>query len=289
MLLIPIKKQNGCFTISSKNDISYKYITLNEGDTYTFDETYHLYHLLFVLNNKSVRIYKQHKSYIKHNSIFLVSNEESLHIEATSKTSLIIHSFNDIVNICDQDLYDEFPKNISKKRIIKIKEPLQHYLDSLITYIDDKSLCSHLELLKHKELFLILRKYYSRQEYSYLLNSIMDNDSTFKKTIRDNYMKIKNIEELAALCNKSLSTFIRLFKKNFNDNPHSWIKKQKLNQLRKYILDVNKPFVEIIDELNFSSFSYFSQYCRTHFGKSPKEMRKTHFDKKMTNNDNVLK
>jgi AraC-like DNA-binding protein len=276
MLLFPMSKHEDCtYPIIDKDNMSFNHIFIKEGEIHTFNTLSNSYYLFFIRNNKSVKIHKNHKCYIQNSSIFLESGIESFRIEAISDTFLIVHCFDYIINICNQNFYEEFPKNISTNRIIKIKEPIKQYLELLLIYLDNESCCRHVNSLKHKELFLIFRKFYSKQEYMYLFKEIINDNLIFKRIVRDNYMKVKNIEELATLCNKSLSTFIRLFKKYFNDNPHNWIKEEKLKLLNERILENNVPFFEIIEEFHFSSFSYFSHYCKIHLGKSPKELRKS--------------
>jgi AraC-like DNA-binding protein len=84
------------------------------------------------------------------------------------------------------------------------------------------------------------------------------------------------VKELANICNYSLSSFNRLFKKNFKENPYLWLQNQKLKYITGRLSDKNIPLGQIIDEFRFSSPSHFTIFCKKHLNLTPSQFRKQH-------------
>lgn len=88
----------------------------------------------------------------------------------------------------------------------------------------------------------------------------------------DNYLKVNNVQELAAMANYSTSGFIKKFQKYFDDSPYHWIQKQKAKQIYMEISRKVKSLQEIATEYNFSSYQHFASFCKIHFGLPPTEI-----------------
>lgn len=258
-----------------KGNLFFRYIPLKKGEVYRLKTDIGLYYLFFSLENKEVKLRKKGKTYLSPNTVFCeVGGGDDFEVEAVEDTVLILHAFNDITNICDREFLCDPIKMGKGNPLIRINDALDKFLDLLEVYLLHDTCCYQVNKLKHQELFMIFRRFYNEGEYYALFNPIINDDQAFRKAVKDNYMKAKNMNELAAYCNKSLSTFIRLFKKQFHDNPHNWIKKQKLQLIIDRLSDKEVELSDIVEEFNFSSFSYFSQYCKLHLGKTPKDFRK---------------
>jgi len=77
------------------------------------------------------------------------------------------------------------------------------------------------------------------------------------------------LEELASKYGLSTSSFHRLFVKRLGISPHKWIKDQRLNYARCWMLFSQKPVSEIYLELGFEDISHFSREFKKKFGYSP--------------------
>jgi AraC family transcriptional regulator, exoenzyme S synthesis regulatory protein ExsA len=93
----------------------------------------------------------------------------------------------------------------------------------------------------------------------------------FKNIITSHIDSNLSINELAYLCNVSLSTFKRKFTAVFNDSPTSWIRQKRMEHAA-FLLKYNKERVsDIYLRLGYENHSSFSQSFKSVFGVSPKE------------------
>ena len=87
-----------------------------------------------------------------------------------------------------------------------------------------------------------------------------------------------SLEELAFLCNVSLSTFKRRFVKIYGSAPNKWIL-QKRMELAKKLLHHNEKPGEVFYKVGYENHSSFSQSFKQAFGITPKQfqMRQLNF------------
>lgn len=99
-------------------------------------------------------------------------------------------------------------------------------------------------------------------------------DDQFRYTVIQNYKNAKSVDVLSELCGyNSTKTFVRNFKKNFNDTPYSWILKNKMENIRILVKHSDMPFNEISDMFNFKNLSHLSHSYKKHFGVTLSEDR----------------
>ena len=268
------KEHNTCINNTLlKETLFFKQVRLKKGEFFSKKERIDLYYLFFLLEGEKVRVHKEENVYIQENAIFCEQADDNLKIEALEDTLLILHGFGTITNICDRSFPETPKKASSRPQKIEIKTPLRSFFNLLCLYLDINSCCFQVSKLKHLEIFMLFRRFYSQEEFYALFEPIINGDQTFKKAVKEHFVKAKNVEELAQYCNKSLSTFTRLFKKHFNDNPHNWMRKQKLQMIVDRLSQMEIPLSEIAEEFDFSSFSYFSQFCKKNLGVTPRNFR----------------
>jgi len=93
----------------------------------------------------------------------------------------------------------------------------------------------------------------------------------FKNVITSHIDSNLSLNELAYLCNVSLSTFKRKFTSIFNDTPTNWIRQKRMEHAA-FLLKYNKERVsDIYLRLGYENHSSFSQSFKMVFGVSPKE------------------
>ncbi|MDR1632738.1 MAG: AraC family transcriptional regulator [Dysgonamonadaceae bacterium] len=127
--------------------------------------------------------------------------------------------------------------------------------------------------LKRSELNLLLFACYEKEELARFLQSVLSKDIQFRHFVLNNYLKVKNVQELAILANYSASGFIKKFQKIFDESPYQWMQKQKA---AKILIDINrgvKSLQEIANEYKFSSYQHFSGFCKAMFGFPPTDIR----------------
>lgn len=238
----------------------------------------HLNHLLFILEgelNVSCNEFKNHLC-IGGDMIF-IARESNLIAETYTEVHYLLLSFNNQLQLIEQlDLSDlkEYSneRNIFSK--LDIRPPLQGVLDSIIFYQKNKVTSQQLDEAKQKEIFLVMKTFYTQQELSRFLKPILNQDMDFKAFVIKHYVEAKNVDELAQLCNLSVRSLTRKFKIYFGDSPYRWMLKQKAHHIRMVLIDKKIPMQQIIKEYGFSSPAHFTTYCKKHFGMTPSSYRK---------------
>jgi len=93
----------------------------------------------------------------------------------------------------------------------------------------------------------------------------------FKNLITSHIDSDLSLNELAYLCNLSVSTFKRRFAVIFNDTPTNWIRQKRMEHAA-FLLKYNKERVsDIYLRFGYENHSSFSQSFKMVFGVSPKE------------------
>ena len=130
--------------------------------------------------------------------------------------------------------------------------------------------------LKFEEIMLYLADKYGQSFYFYLHSVLIsERELSFKMVIEKNLYTSLNIDEVAFLCNMSLSTFKRKFTQLYQESPGKWFQLKRLNKAKKLLLNNEATPSEIYMDFGYDSLSNFSTAFKNQFGYSPKKMMKT--------------
>ncbi|HEY4966553.1 MAG TPA: AraC family transcriptional regulator [Puia sp.] len=131
--------------------------------------------------------------------------------------------------------------------------------------------------LKFRELILnIVDNRNNVQALSYFCSLMNEPQAvSLERTMHDNYCFNLNLDQYAALCNRSLSAFKRDFKKQFNSTPGKWLLEKRLQQARLLLLHQGKTVAEAAFESGFQNVSHFSRSFKERFGSSPASAKQT--------------
>ncbi|NJK95716.1 MAG: helix-turn-helix transcriptional regulator [Bacteroidales bacterium] len=88
--------------------------------------------------------------------------------------------------------------------------------------------------------------------------------------VKSNLFQPLSIEDYARLCLRSLASFKRDFKKQFNVSPKQWINQQRILHSAKLLNTTNKTVNEIAFDCGFQSTSHFIKLFKSQFGYTPK-------------------
>ncbi len=164
----------------------------------------------------------------------------------------------------------------SQKVFQKISQHLiiDEFIKSLIFYFDHPALMDeHLLRLKIKELILLLYNL----DYSgvrALLRSLFNpTEVSFKSIIQAHLFEDLSIQDLAALTNRSTSTFKRKFRQVFDATPGRYILEKRLENAANLLKHTDKRITEICFDCGFSNLSYFSKAFSNRYGCSPSNYR----------------
>ncbi len=176
----------------------------------------------------------------------------------------------------------EFLKKHTTEIIIKDKVPyftiendtfITSYLNSLTTINLASSVFMESMLsVKFEELMLYLINKYGASFESYLYSLISNKTSDFQKIIEKNSYTNLTLEEIAFLCNMSLSTFKRYFIKEYNVSPGKWLRHKRLLKAKELLEEGNLKSSDIYLDLGYNNLSNFSSAFKQKFGINPKDV-----------------
>lgn len=209
------------------------------------------------------------------NTISLLPIASKVLIKSRTKAQILIVSF-DLTNYFSIGYTHSLLlySNNENNSHINLKYNLIPFLRSVLNYIEDGVNMVELSELLRKEMFIILKLYYTEEDISRLFLPILNTDLAFKQVVMSNCLQVDTLDELAALTKYSKSGFIKKFHRCFGISPYKWILEYKVKRILQEIQLSNKQFKKIADDYGISNLSYFYTFCKKHFGKSPSTVRK---------------
>ncbi|MDR3339739.1 MAG: AraC family transcriptional regulator [Candidatus Symbiothrix sp.] len=210
--------------------------------------------------------------------MFLVPDSASFKIITSEPTQLMIcliplEFLFSVQNLISK-LVRQFESGQEAFEKLTVKKTILHFLSLLDTCIKEDCNSDYFFGLKRQELFVLLFFYYKNEDLSSFFSHILSKNLQFVKFVMDNYLAVKNVQELAIVANYSTSGFIKKFTKYFNEPPYQWIQKQKAKHILVEIGQGIKSLQEIASEYKFSSYQHFSEFCKKQFGFPPTELSK---------------
>ncbi|PKH66554.1 AraC family transcriptional regulator [Flavobacterium sp. ALD4] len=152
--------------------------------------------------------------------------------------------------------------------------------DYIITFLNSLSVLNtassdyseRLLLVKFEEIMLYLLYKYEQKFEFYLYSLISKEVSPFKNVVESNVHSNLKLEEIAFLCNMSLSTFKRHFVVEYNEAPGKWLQDKRLQRAKDILQEGQLKPSDIYLDMGYNNLSNFSIAFKNKFGKSPKEI-----------------
>ena len=192
-------------------------------------------------------------------------------------THFVIFRIRAVSQLCDcmslERLYSSVAEKSNEFRTLNINERMNAFIEMFVVCVNDGLKCTYYFATKTRELFFLLRAYYTKEELAGFFNPILGRDASFMNLMYRNYFKVSNIQQLADLSNYSLSGFKKQFRKVFGISPTEWMTQQKASKIFQDINTSDFSFKEIADIHGFSSVSSFSNFCLKNFGMPPGKIR----------------
>jgi AraC family transcriptional regulator, exoenzyme S synthesis regulatory protein ExsA len=128
-----------------------------------------------------------------------------------------------------------------------------------------------LRLLKLEELLLYLLKLDALKLQSLSLAADDDEEMQLRKAVESNICNPVTVEDLAFLCNTSLSTFKRRFTRLYGTSPVKWLVRQKIRLAADLLRNpAEKPGL-VFEKVGYENHSSFTQAFKQQFKITPKE------------------
>lgn len=161
---------------------------------------------------------------------------------------------------------------------IAVDAILQNYIQGLLLLFENPTLVSD-ELIVHKLKDLLLMLLSSNSEESQKIKTILSDifnptQTSFREIIKAHCYDNLTTNQLAFLCNMSLSTFKRRFRETYNQNPAAYIRKKKLEKAAQLLKTSDESVSSICYDSGFSDTSNFTKIFSAHFQCTPSQYRK---------------
>ncbi|MCW3466667.1 helix-turn-helix transcriptional regulator [Chitinophaga nivalis] len=129
-----------------------------------------------------------------------------------------------------------------------------------------------LQKVKLEELLLYIAIQYPGQiqQISHLRTEAND-DLIIRQAVTSHINSNITVEELAFLCNMSLSSFKRRFARIYGNSPNRWLLEKRMEGAAKMLRQDNRKASEIYYELGYENLSSFIQSFKQIYGITPKQ------------------
>jgi AraC-like DNA-binding protein len=150
---------------------------------------------------------------------------------------------------------------------------IHNYLESLQLMLTvQPAMQEDLQLLKLEELMLYLAGRYPDKLYSFRLSQDADHRQLMA-VVEGNIPHPVTVDELAFLCNMSLSTFKRRFARIYSTSPNRWLLQKRMELAASLLNSQEKPS-EVYHKVGYENHSSFTQSFKQVYGMTPREFQR---------------
>lgn len=158
--------------------------------------------------------------------------------------------------------------------ILQANPILSGFFESVAYYLEEnQDLDAQLLELKTLEALIGIISY-NEECYSMFTQEDPSAKVNLAQLMENNFMLNLPLQKFAELSEMSLSTFYREFKSIFNDAPHRWIKKRRLQAAKELLINTNRKPADFYLELGFESLAHFSRSFKKEFGLTMTDFKK---------------
>jgi AraC-like DNA-binding protein len=170
--------------------------------------------------------------------------------------------------------------NIPEEPILCFKQDtfLQNFIISLECMLSgNQAMSASMQQLKLHELLLYLSETYpgALQKLRGISQGAAE-EVVIRQAVNANIDHSVGIEDLAFLCNVSLSTFKRRFAVIYGTSPRRWLLEKRMQKAAKLLKQGNNTASEIYIELGYENLSSFIQSFKKVHGITPKQYQLNH-------------
>lgn len=172
-------------------------------------------------------------------------------------------------------------KTKSKAPFLKYEQDtfIENFILSLQEILFSKQTCTpEFKMLKAEELLLYLAIKERDKLQSLAVIARDHEDMELRKTIETMLGTQVTIEELAFLCNTSLSSFKRRFFKIYAMSPKKWIIQRKIELAAKLLIHPDECAGTVYEKVGYESHASFTKAFKQHFGLTPNNYRQANLN-----------
>jgi AraC family transcriptional regulator, exoenzyme S synthesis regulatory protein ExsA len=182
--------------------------------------------------------------------------------------------------------YQNKVKNIkvkggNKKSYVTCKQDhfISNFIQSLQVMLQSPSrISTELRCLKMEELLLYLLDTNPSMLLSLSIGGDSDEDMQVRMVAENNIASDVTVEELAFLCNTSLSSFKRKFARIYGTSPQKWFLDKKMQLAGNLLKESRDSPGSVYSKVGYKSHASFTQAFKQQYGITPKEYQDRNMD-----------
>ena len=274
--LLYVEEHTSCVHYVSDHRCTFKYLECKKGEVSRIkDDKFNC--MIFIIEGETKISCGNYKNRLfKGGNIILLPKRSKSEINIIEDSNILIFTFDTPYNICDKfhiKSYWNLCRNIEYDfDPVKILPPMKNFIDTTLYYLKNNINCEHFFEIKNKEIFLVLRWFYPREDLALLLYPIIGQFLDFRAIVLENHSKIENVSDLVALTGMSRTNFDSTFKDEFGMPAHKWMLKQLAKRVLHNMTEPGATVGKVTKKLGFNSATHFTRFCKQQFGCTPTEL-----------------
>jgi len=273
--LFKIRELGVCIKGRFDEKTAFTFHEINQGEEVSHHDL-PLNFIIFVLEGELEINYNQHENgRIESNQMILLLRKSSVQVKTLKNTTLYIMYFDRLLSSCDQQMLNALLPDIEKSKYdfkgVSIPEPVVQFLKQ-IAYLQAANVdCIHFNSLKHRELFILLRHFCSREDFLQIMGPVIGSSFNFRNRVFDKVSQTGHVPvtQLAGLVGMGRKNFDKKFRKEFGISPTKWMLQEKAKHLYLFLMEPEITIADAMDRFNFNSAAHFNRFCLRHFNKTP--------------------
>jgi AraC-like DNA-binding protein len=234
-------------------------------------------HLFFLLEGEAVISCNEFTNRtMRAGEFVLVPISADMICKALTHCRTLVFSFEQFFHLSDREYVHEVCDIASATAYdftpAVIRHPLDNFLSHLLLYFKQGMNKPILHEIKHVELSVIIRSFYTKKEVATIFHPIVGKAIDFRIEVMRNYRKVTHVDDLASLFDMEKRTFGRQFKEEFGMSPYQWILNQKAKHIHFSLTESHQPLDTIRKEYGFKFPGHFTRFCKEQFHTTPTKL-----------------
>ena len=188
-------------------------------------------------------------------------------------SKILYMAFDVPYSICDRlfitNLYKKSEEVKYDFKALKANNAIDTFVTSVVYLLNNIGDNLEVNNIKHQEIFLILRLFYSEEELTNFFYPIIGMSFNFRNFVLENHHKCNKLIELIELSNLCPNAFMRKFKKEFGISGYQWMLKQLCKKIEHKASQPDVTIKEIMEATGVVDPANFTRLCKKNFGKTP--------------------
>jgi AraC-like DNA-binding protein len=276
--------------IEINQQVVFETIICNTDTTFNFqlnDEAYFIYvnhgHHVAISPNEIIEVPEGNLGIAVGKSLILKAfpNKENQHYQVLIiriNRELVANAFRSKFPDISTSSENEFTRDMFTGKPCVVSK---NYVDGVMQYFYNRHVVSEeIAEIKIKEILLLLLSSKKAKDVAFLLEHFVNKrTASFKEVIEAHVLSDISLEELSQLCNMSVSTFKRHFKRIYNTTPNEYMFDVRLENSKKLLATSEQSIDEIALLSGFKTTAHFSRKFKEKYTIPPSQYKLTLSDK----------